>query len=311
MSKLKKISLPLAIVIQMNAMIGAGIIAIPAYLAHEVGPAGLISYLIGIITVLCMSISLGRLSIQFPGEGWSYLYPAQWGGHLLGMFSSICYVLGVLVAMGFVAKQGGVWLYEIFPVFSPMTQSILMVSFLTITVLCDARVSSIGQFTISAIVILSLMIISIICLLHFDRSLLTPFIPRGPSSILLVAPKILFGFLGFECVSSLYGITKNPQRNVMRAGIYGILIVGVIYLIFSGSILTSVAQIHLVAKDVSLASVLILLNTSLALFIPSSPLIVDLIILVLLWLCSFCLPSKEKIFCSFFSICSIRGRSRT
>jgi len=89
--KSQKIGLFLAIIIQLNAMVGAGVVAIPSFMIQEAGPSGLLSCIFSIFIVLCMTISLGRLSSLHPGAGWSYRYPAIWGGHFLGMISSSAY----------------------------------------------------------------------------------------------------------------------------------------------------------------------------------------------------------------------------
>jgi len=237
----KKIGLSSAIIVQMNAMIGAGIVAIPAFLAQQVGPAGILSHILSIVTVLCMSISLARLSIAHPAKGWTYQYPSQYGGHILGMISSFSYIFGVLIAMGFLAKQAGVWINEILPIIDPSFLSISVVILLTLLVVAGAQTSSIGQFVISIVVLLSIIIISLICFTHFDSKLLTPFMPNGIKSVFSTAPKILFGYLGFECVISLHSITHNPQKNVMKAGVRGVILVGLLYLIFSSTILSAIA----------------------------------------------------------------------
>lgn len=74
----KKISLFLAVLIQLNAMVGAGILTIPAFLIPEAGAGGLISCFLGMGIALAIALSLGRLSILYPGSGWSYRFPALW-----------------------------------------------------------------------------------------------------------------------------------------------------------------------------------------------------------------------------------------
>ncbi|NGX28073.1 MAG: Aspartate-proton symporter [Candidatus Anoxychlamydiales bacterium] len=258
MTESKKIGVLSAIIVQMNAMIGAGIVAIPAFLAEEVGLAGILSYVLSTITILCLAISLAKLAKNYQGKGWTYLYPSLYGGHILGMVSSFCYILGVLIAMGFVAKQCGIWIHEILPILDPYIFSIIMVMLLTFIVIAGTKTSSIGQFIISAAVVMSIIIISTVCFLNFNPKLLTPFMPHGIKPVFSIAPKILFGYLGFECIISLYAITHNPQKNIMKAAISGVILVSLLYMIFAVSILSAITvDTFLLHKGSSLAAIFI------------------------------------------------------
>ena len=186
-----------------------------------------------------MVTSLAKLSALHTGRGWTYLYPSLYGGHTLGMISSFCYIFGVLIAMGFVAQQAGIWMSEIIPI-APIYLSLSIVLILTLIVIAGTQTSSIGQYIISAIVVLSIIITSVICMLNFNPKLLTPFMPYGVKSVFTAAPKVLFGYLGFECVVSLYSITHNPQKNVMKAAISGVIFVGLLYLMFATTILAAI-----------------------------------------------------------------------
>ena len=49
-----KIGLGVALITGINAMVGAGVVSIPGFLAKQVGPAGLLSYVLSIVVVLSM-----------------------------------------------------------------------------------------------------------------------------------------------------------------------------------------------------------------------------------------------------------------
>jgi len=101
----RKIGFRAAVIIAVNAMIGAGVLAMPAVLGRNVGPASIISFFIGIGAVLCIGLSLGRAAEIYPGRGWNYLYPSKWAGHRMGMLASSAYLIGVVIAMGFLVQQ--------------------------------------------------------------------------------------------------------------------------------------------------------------------------------------------------------------
>jgi len=237
----KKIGLFSAIIIQTNAMIGAGIVAIPAILAQTTGSLGLLAYVICILIIFCMTVSLGELSLLYGGAVWCYRFPSLWGNHITGILASSLYVIGILVAMGFVARQAGIWLHEIIPFLSHKFLAVFITGVLSLFVYAGKNVSSLWQYVISAIIFLGILIITTVCFAHFDENLFFHKEHENLSSVVMVAPILLFSLLGFETISSLYTIVKNPRKNVLLGGIIGVCSVGILYVAFSSSIIGSVS----------------------------------------------------------------------
>jgi len=235
-----KIGLFAATVIGINAMIGAGIFAMPAKLAHTVGLASVFSYAISGLLVLAIVFGLGRLAVLYPGDAWGYRYPALWGGHAVGMLSSMGYTGGVIIAMGFLTQQLGVWLAP-FLSYDPLAIGLVLLGIIVALVLAGAQVSAWGQYVIAACVLVPMVVASVVCLFHAQVDLLSPIAPYGCGAIITALPTILFSLLGFESISSLYSIVINPQRNVPRAAIYAVAAVVGIFALFIGS---SLAAVH-------------------------------------------------------------------
>lgn len=236
----RKIGVLAAAVIGINAMVGIGVITIPSMLSLKVGPAGILSYLLSVLVVVALGIALGRVASRYPGEGWTYLYPSSWAGHKVGIFSAISYLIGVLIAMGFLIQQAGIWAHQFIPFISAPKLGLSIILILMGLVLAGAQASSIGQFIIGVCVTVPLISTAIVCWLNFDASLLQPFAPHGVVSIFSTAPKALFALLGFECIISLYSVVHNPVKNVPRAFMISILFVGGLYLFFTGGLLSSI-----------------------------------------------------------------------
>lgn len=240
------ISFSAAVVVAVNAMIGVGVVAMPAVLALNVGPASIFSFLLSIVAVLSMGLSLGKASGYYPGPGWNYRYPSQWAGHAVGMISAFAYFIGVVIAMGFLVQQAGLWTHHFLPMIAPEVLSIVTLSLLTGLVLAGAEISSWGQYIIAFCVLTPLVLTSFATWANFNADLLTPFMPGGFSSIFAAMPTALFGLLGFETVASLYSVVEDPQRTVPRAFITAISIVGATYLLFVCGIIFSIPAEHFV-----------------------------------------------------------------
>ena len=259
-----KIGIITAAIVGMNAMIGAGMATFPSVLSGQVGPAGTLSCLFSIALILCIGLSLGRTAEIFPGEGWNYLYPSKWGGHITGIFSASCYLIAVTVAMGFLTQQAGVWSHVIFPFIAPKYLGILIILILMSLVLAGAHTSSWAQYVIAGFVLIPLILTGTYCWFHFNPKLLVPFMPHGITSVFQTSSIIMFAFGGFESIISLYAIVKNPTKNVPRAFILAISGVGLFYLFFFYGVLFAIPK-HYFAEGLQEP-----LSSVLAKFFPSA-----------------------------------------
>lgn len=235
-----KIGVFVATLIGVNAMIGAGILALPALIANIAGPAGIISFMMSISIGILLGLSLARLAIIHPGKGWNYLYPSLWGGHVCGIIASLAYLFGIIIAMGFLVQQAGVWIHPFIPNFAPDITGLFVLAALTLLVIAGNQIASWGQYIIAACVVVPLFVTASICWMHFDSNVFTNFMPHGISSLFSAAVVSLFSFLGFETSLSLYSSLKNPSRTIVLSIIFSIMIVGALYTFFTAGILFSI-----------------------------------------------------------------------
>jgi len=236
-----KISLTTATIIGMNAMIGAGIFAIPAALAANVGPAGILTFIFVSVAVWFMANSLARLAKLFPEEGSFYTYAKQWGGHIVGIIAITAYLIGLLVGMGLLVRYIGNYLADLFPMFSPTLSSTVVLLCLIILNIFGVGLSKFGQHILVIFTIFPLVVITLMCFEQADLSHLVPFAPYGYMNIFKATRIVIFAFFGFECAASLFNIVKNPEKNVPRALTYAITLVGTIYTLFVSSIILAIS----------------------------------------------------------------------
>jgi amino acid efflux transporter len=240
MSNNNKIGVATATIVGMNAMIGSGIFGIPAALASHVGPAGIITTLFVAVIVWCLALSLSRVAKIFPMEGSFYNYAKQFGGHTLGVLANSAYFIGLLIAMGLLTKMSGVYWQHHFPQYSQFTLSILTLGSLILLNIFGVKMSQLGQMILICTTVAPLILTSIICLSKASFNNLIPFAPFGYISVLQASKIAIFSFFGFESAASLFGVVKNPEKNVPKALSYSLLIVAIIYIIFSASIILAI-----------------------------------------------------------------------
>ncbi len=239
-----KISLAVATIVGMNAMIGAGIFTVPAALASNVGPAGIITYAFVIVAVWFLGSSLARLATLFPEEGSFYIYSKQWGGHVVGLIVAGAYLIGPLIAMGLLAQVAGGYLHDSLPFFSSFAWGVITLSILTLLNMVGVVLSEIGQMILICTTVFPLIATILLCLTKADFNNLQPFMPFGLNNIFSATKAVIFGFFGFECAASLFNIVEKPEKNVSRALTLAIALVGSLYMLFVISLVLAVPLHH-------------------------------------------------------------------
>lgn len=256
-SNLGKIGLISATIICMNAMIGVGIFTTPAKLAVTVGPAGILTYLFSIVAVLFMALSLARLAKVFPQEGSFYNYAKQWGGHYMGLLAAASYVLGIIIALGLLTRIASQYFHQFIPAISVESFGLIIVGIIALLNIAGMRIMQTGQIILLSCTLFALFSIIALCFSNADYNNLIPFMPHDWTSILESVSAAVFSFLGFESATSLYSIVKNPEKNVSKAIVFSLLIVGLIYLAFIGSIILAIPQNTFTSADMTISQAMI------------------------------------------------------
>ena len=267
----QKIGITTATIVGMNAMIGAGIFSITSSLASGVGPAGLLSYVFAFFAVWFIAQSVARAAYLWPQEGSFYTYARQWGGHTMGLLAAGAYIFGFLIAMALLCRYAGIYLHEVFPSVSAQSLGLLTLLLLIALNMMGMALSQIGQYILIVFTVFSLLATTLLCLSKINIANLTPFMPYGPWSIIQGTRVAIFGLFGFECITSLFTIVNNPEKNVPKALQYSLFLVGIIYFMFIGSIILSIPS------DIFTNNAHVTIPQALQFLFPHSSFIVNLI----------------------------------
>lgn len=235
-----KIGVSTATIVGMNAMIGAGIFALPTMLATNVGPAGILSLAFVAGAVWFMAQSFARVAQLYPQEGSFYTYTRQWGGHNAGIVANASYILGLLIAMGLLAHSAGDHLAHSFPMYSGKVWGLITLGTLTFLNMMGVSLSELGQQILIVCTVFPLIGTTVMCLTKANVANLTPFAPKGIASVFDATRFAVFGFFGFEASASLFAIIKDPEKNLPKAITYSLLAVALLYLAFVASLILAV-----------------------------------------------------------------------
>lgn len=236
----QKIGLLTAIIVGMNAMIGAGIFVSPSALASQAGPATILTFAFVGFAIWCMAQSIARVAQLFPQEGSFYTYARPWAGHVGGLLAAAFYLCGIIIGMGLLTHAAGEHLVRYIPCLSAEFLGIVCLVALTFLNLFGVSLSTLSQQILIVLTVFPLIGTMALCFTKASASNLVPFAPFGIKSIFEQTRTVAFAFFGFEATASLFSIIRDPERNLPRAITYSLLIVAGLYLCFVTSLIFAI-----------------------------------------------------------------------
>lgn len=229
-----------ATVIAMNAMIGAGIFSMPMALYAMAGPAGLCSILFVATTIWCLAYTLGKIAEHHKSALSFYHYIEPWGGARLAHSVVALYSVGMVTAMGVLTRALGNELHALFPAAPACMWSGIIIASITLVLMRGITLSTIGQYTLIICTLLPIIGISLLCLMHGSLANLIPWNPHGTLSIIAASKVIIFGYFGFECITSLTPFLRNPSTSLPTILTVAITAVSLLYFVFILSIMLAI-----------------------------------------------------------------------
>lgn len=239
--KLKKeIGLFVATMLVCGNMIGSGVFMLPATLAQLSGPlATMIAWILTAGGSILIAMSFAKLGSKYPMTGGAYQYTKIAFGEFTGFLSAWLYWNGSWIGNAAIIVALTSYSAAIFPVlhnplYSIIYSSVILWVFTIINIVNVKQAGKLQAFaTVFKIGFFALFII--IAFFNFDASNFTPLLPEGKglSTISLAATSTLWAFVGLESSTVTAGEIKNPEKNVRRSTIFGILIAAGIYILIS------------------------------------------------------------------------------
>ena len=220
-----------AVMINLGAIIGAGIFVIIGIAIGHSGPSIFISILISAIVATLTGICFSRIAMSVAKEGGTYEYAKSAFSPFAGFIGGWMWIFGNIIAIAAVSLSLGnyanVLLGTSFPV----------LAFAVGTIIAFALVNIYGIKN-SAKTITFLVFINIIVLVAFIAFGLGAFklvnfaepFPNGFAGTLFGASIIFFAFTGFSRVTTISEEVVDPERTIPKAIILSIAISTIFYI---------------------------------------------------------------------------------
>jgi amino acid transporter len=259
----KKIGVLLATFVVANNMIGSGFFLLPASLASQGGVTA-ISWLIGTVIAIVLGAAFARLARDYPQLDCpdDYVRPAL--GRDMGFLATTLYWAAAWMGNNAIAVAAFGYLVILMPLDGNDTgvrlvgQLALIWAVFAINLLGPRPVAKFQSFC----VIFGLLPVAAVLIGgwgHFDTDVYAAawnVTERSDAAVVFanLAP-VFWAFVGLETGAMVAGIVDDPDRNVPRATIAGVVLAGVVYLVSSVLVMGIVPHEELAASGAPFALV--------------------------------------------------------
>lgn len=259
----KEISLFMATMLVCGNMIGSGVFMLPSTLAQVSGPgATIIAWVLTTIGSILIAISFANLGTKYPSTGGSYQYTKEAFGDFAGFLSAWLYWNGSWIGNAAIIVAITSYAATIFPSLYNPTIAIIFSSAIlwifTFVNITGVKKAGIIQAFVTVFKIGFFALFIIVAFLNFDSANIFPMYPEGKglNTIPLAATSTLWAFIGLESATVAAGEMQDPEKNVRKSTIYGIIIAAIIYLAISISSMGAMDNISLAQSTAPLTKIL-------------------------------------------------------
>lgn len=219
----------------VNLTIGAGIFALPAVVAAEIGAAAFLAYLVCTGLLALVLLCFVEVGTKIPTSGGAYAYIEEAFGPLAGFLANSLFWLGfTALANAAVANVMATNLAVFYPAFQDPTYRALLyvVIFVGLAALNirGSKESSIFINTVTLLKLIPLIVLIVFGFAHMDGKNLA--IERLPTIQNLGEASLLLFFAfggGAEATLSAAGEIKRPTYTIPRGLLFGVSIVFLFY----------------------------------------------------------------------------------
>ena len=216
----------------VGAVLGTGVIALPALAAQVAGPASLVAWCALVVLSVPLAATFAALGARHPDAGGVSTYARLAFGERTAVVVGWCFFFTVPTGAASAALFAGQYVAAATGGGSAtvtLTAAALMVA-VTATNAAGLRVTGRLQLGLAGLLAALLLLSVATALPHARWANLTPFAPHGWSALAPAAALLVWSFAGWEAITHLAAEFRRPARDLPRATALALAVVGVLYL---------------------------------------------------------------------------------
>ena len=221
-----------ATALYVGAVLGPGVLILPALAAEAAGPASVLAW-VGLLALSApLAIAFAALGVRYPEAGGTAAYArAAFGARAAGV-TGWWFLSGVVIGAPAVALIGGFYVAELIGAGreAAVAAAAAMMATVMATNAVGLRTSARLQLGLAGLLAGLLLVAVLTALPHSNAENWAPFAPHGWAAIGTAASLLMLSFIGWEAVSHLAGELKDPARQLPKAIFSALAVVVVLYL---------------------------------------------------------------------------------
>ncbi|KOG90520.1 amino acid permease [Streptomyces varsoviensis] len=250
----RRFGLATATALVMGNIIGGGIFLLPA----SVAPFGTVSLVaFGVLTLGAIALALvfGRLARRDPRTGGPYVYARSAFGDFAGFLSAWSYWTMTWVSNAALAVAGVGYFHVLagdrHSMGEDLTVALVALWLPALANFAGTRWVGAVQLVSTVLKFVPLLFVAVVGLFFFDPHKLGAFNEGGGSAIgglSAAAAILLYSYVGVESAAMSAGEVRDPERNVGRASVLGVIGAAVVYLLGTVAVFGTVSHDRLVTS---------------------------------------------------------------
>lgn len=245
----------------VGSMVGSGVFIIPAQLAPY-GWTGLAAWCVAIPGALLLAYVLSELSAARPAATGAVAVVGEGLGPLPGLIIGWGYWVAVWAVNAIIALTAVRYLARFVPELTatPLATALGATALIwALTALNLGGARGAGRFQVATTLLKLLPLMAVVLILiglsvgspqQFSANTHAPFSAPNISTALTLT---FFPLVGFECASIAAERVRDPEKNVLRATLYGTALTGLFYIVISNGIVFALPEQTVAAADAPVA----------------------------------------------------------
>jgi amino acid efflux transporter len=221
-----------ATALYVGAVLGPGVLIVPALAAETAGPASVLAWAALLALSAPLAVAFAALGVRYPEAGGTAAYARAAFGPRAGGVTGWWFLAGVVIGAPAVALVGGFYVAELagggrelaVPAAAAMMGAVLATNAVGLRTTARFQLGLAGALAV-------LLLVAVVTALPESRTgHWTPFAPHGWGAVGTAASLLMLSFIGWEAVSHLAGELRDPTRQLPRAIFAALGVVVVLYL---------------------------------------------------------------------------------
>ncbi|MEU6422977.1 APC family permease [Streptomyces spiralis] len=216
----------------VGAVLGTGVIALPALAARAAGPASLLAWLALVLLSVPLAATFAALGARYPDGGGVSTYVRHAFGARAAAVVGWCFYFAVPAGAPAAGMFAGAYVAAAVGGGRRTVVVTAVVLLILVTAANSFGLTATGRMQlVLAVLLVALLLAAVVTALpHAHVRNLHPFAPHGWPATGSAAALLVWSFAGWEAITHLAADFRRPARDLSRATALAVAVVGVLYL---------------------------------------------------------------------------------